>query len=435
MTLNFSSYSVFPASIRADEDFGSTRCDRSAEGFEKPFWASRGIENPCGNGGDGGRTDRNGSCDPVDLLPSDPFGMELSTTLGNTFTAIAGWIEDFSVNSGDHRVGTGAVFEGLNCYWVSSSAAQLNYGDAYDGWVGERSLGSLGYEAENGVFKHAVDVEEFSDSRDAESTHSSGGDEGAPHEGLLFALGYLGVRDLLSAERVCRSLHSAVQNDPLLWRCISIDSSLSEKITDDDLLQLSERAQGNLKCLSLVGCSRITDDGLKHVLENNPRLRKLSVPGCVRLSVAGLINALKVVKSSGMPGIKHLELGRLFSVSQEQFEELKFLLGIDQLQQPKSRKPRFYHLSRSSLACDDECAIDIEMCPECQKFKLVYDCPSEHCHGEVSKKCRACDVCIPRCIQCGKCIKDCKYVETFCLEYLCSGCWKQPAMIPESMEK
>ncbi|XP_026655836.1 F-box protein SKIP14 [Phoenix dactylifera] len=430
MTLNFSSYSVFPASIRADEDFGSARCDRSAEGFDKPPLSSRGIENPYGNGGDGGRADRNGSCDPVDLLPSDPFGMELSTTLSNTFTAIAGWIEDFSLNSGDRKLGSGAFFEGLSYHWVS----QLNYGGAYDGWVGQRSSGSLGYEAKNGVFKHAVDVEEFSDSGDAEIAHSSGGDEGAPHEGLLFALGYLGVQDLLSVERVCRSLHSAVQNDPLLWRCIEIDSFLSEKITDDDLLQLSERAQGNLQCLILVGCSRITDDGLKHVLENNPRLRKLSVPGCVRLSVEGLINALKVVKSSGMLGIKHLELGRLFSVSQEQFEELKFLLGTDQLQQPKSRKPRFYHLGRSSLACDDERAIDIEMCPGCQKFKLVYDCPSERCHGEVSK-CRACDVCIARCIQCGKCIKDCKYFETFCLEYLCSGCWKQPAMIQESMEK
>lgn len=287
MTLNFSSYSVFPASIRADEEFGSTRCDRSAEGFDKPFWSSRGIENPCGNGGDAGRADRNGSCDPVDLLPSDPFGMELSTTLGNTFTAIAGWIEDFSMNSGDHKVGSGSVFEGLNYYWVSSSATQLNYGGAYDGWVGERSLGSLGYEAERGVFKHAADAGEFSDSRDSEVAHSNGGDEGAPHEGLLFALSYLGVRDLLSVKRVCRSLHSAVQNDPLLWRCIAIDSSLSEKITDDDLLQLSHRAQGNLQCLSLVGCSRITDDGLKHVLENNPRLRKVctQMTSCLSLTV------------------------------------------------------------------------------------------------------------------------------------------------------
>jgi hypothetical protein len=41
-------------------------------------------------------------------------------------------------------------------------------------------------------------------------------------------------------------------------------------------LQLTNRAQGNLQCLSLVECPRITDDGLKHVLENNPRLTKVS---------------------------------------------------------------------------------------------------------------------------------------------------------------
>jgi hypothetical protein len=104
----------------------------------------------------------------------------------------------------------------------------------------------------------------------------SEGDKEAPHAAFAFALGYLGVRDLLVVETVCRSLRSTVQSDPLLWRSIHIDQPLNEKITDDVLLQLTNRAQGNLQCLSLVECPRITDDGLKHVLENNPRLTKVS---------------------------------------------------------------------------------------------------------------------------------------------------------------
>ncbi|CAL9038780.1 unnamed protein product [Musa banksii] len=200
---------------------------------------------------------------------------------------------------------------------------------------------------------------------------------------------------------------------------------LGEKITDDVLLRLTQRAQGNLQCLSLSGCSRITDDGVKCVLDNNPKLKKLSVAGCVRLSLDGIINNLKAFRSQGTPGIEHLKLGRLFSISGEQFGALKLLLGIDQHQQAQAQKPRFYHTSDSSLVCDDDCVIDVEMCPVCQKYKLVYDCPSEGCQEKGPKHCRACDFCIARCIQCGKCIKDCMYVETFCLEYLCSGCWKE----------
>jgi hypothetical protein len=100
--------------------------------------------------------------------------------------------------------------------------------------------------------------------------------DGAPHPAFAFALGYLGVRDLLLVETVCRSLRYTVRSDPLLWRSIHIDQPLNEKITEDVLLQLTDRAQGNLQCLSLVKCPRITDDGLKQLLKSNPRLTKVS---------------------------------------------------------------------------------------------------------------------------------------------------------------
>ena len=85
------------------------------------------------------------------------------------------------------------------------------------------------------------------------------------------------LSDLLVVERVCKSLHSTVRGDPLLWRSIHVDQPLNERITDDVLLQLTNRAQGHLQCLSLVECTRITDDGLKRILEGNPKLTKVSM--------------------------------------------------------------------------------------------------------------------------------------------------------------
>lgn len=68
-----------------------------------------------------------------------------------------------------------------------------------------------------------------------------------------------------------------MRGDTLLWKNIHIDQPLNEKITDDVLLQLSNRAQGNLQSLSLVECPRITDDGLRRVIESNPKLSKVSI--------------------------------------------------------------------------------------------------------------------------------------------------------------
>ncbi|KAI7993473.1 Homogentisate 1,2-dioxygenase [Camellia lanceoleosa] len=48
-------------------------------------------------------------------------------------------------------------------------------------------------------------------------------------------------------------------------------------------------AQGTLHCLSLVECLRISDSGLKRVLECNAGLTKLNVPGYVSLSVEGIL--------------------------------------------------------------------------------------------------------------------------------------------------
>ncbi|KAF8408378.1 hypothetical protein HHK36_007527 [Tetracentron sinense] len=378
-----------------------------------------------------------------------------------TFTAITGWLEDLEADSvGFRRDEVGAMREDyqlVNFIWNRATRFQTEPGNMgideesnpagrSDAWMEDKELGDGSCDS---GFESDCNVEEFlsfgnEDTRLASHGtkefregigSSSDGDGGAPHEALLIALGYLGVQDLLSAERVCKSLCSAVQNDPLLWRSIHIDQSLSERITDDALLQLISRAQGSLQCLSLVECPRITDEGLKRVLESNPRLTKLSVPGCTRLSVEGIVNNLKAFKSFSTHGIKHLRIGGLYGISNEHFEELKFLLGAENHMQLNT-KPHFYH-SAFYLSCDDDRVMDIEMCPRCQNLRLVYDCPAESCQEEhhATQLCRACILCIARCVQCGRCVNDREYEETFCLDLFCLDCWKQLLRCQERLEE
>lgn len=100
---------------------------------------------------------------------------------------------------------------------------------------------------------------------------------GEPHYGLFLTLYYLGLQDLMSVAKVCKSLHAAVKNDPLLWQSIQVEHPLSERLTDDALLKLAEMSRGHLLDLSLVQCLKITDDGLKQVLDISPKLTKVSV--------------------------------------------------------------------------------------------------------------------------------------------------------------
>ncbi|KAM7269293.1 hypothetical protein ACFE04_024790 [Oxalis oulophora] len=261
-----------------------------------------------------------------------------------------------------------------------------------------------------------------------------------PHPAIEFALRCLGVRDLLSVERVCSSLHSAIKNDPLLWRSIRIESPLHEKITDDVLLQLTNRAQGNLQCLSLEDCTRITDDGLKRVLDSNPRLMKLSVPGCTRLSIDGVVKNIKAFNSmmGTQQGLKYLRVGGLFGVTHAHFEELKLLLGIDSEMPQLTHKPHFFTGTKAYLSLEDDRALDVEMCPRCQNMRLVYDCPTKICQAkEVDDAlgcCRACTLCIARCFDCGRCVNGSEYEEMFCLESVCSDCLKQHAKCQEGQD-
>ncbi|CAK7328223.1 unnamed protein product [Dovyalis caffra] len=348
----------------------------------------------------------------------------------------AGGFEDFDgdlgsppaelgTNGDDKSVVDDGVFVGLDLFFNGAWGLQPQKGNLNISAVSTQDHSFSGSGVDCGVNAGGFDSEtNISNWDDCEEGTELGGE---PHDALFFALGYLRVKDLLMVEKVCRSLCAAVRGDTLLWRSIHIDQPLSDKITNEALFKLTNRAQGTLQSLSLGECIRITDSGLMQVLESNPRLTKLCVPGCVNLTIDGILFNLRALKSSGTLIIKRIRIGGLFGVTEKQFEELESLLGVGHMH-PRAKNLQFHRVGQLYPCCDDDDrAIDVERCPKCQKVKLVYDCPAESCQGkdQANQLCRACTLCIPRCSCCGCCIKDCEYVETFCLDFLCFGCLKQ----------
>lgn len=481
MALNYSHPPVFPAHTSENNMWTVNGClaegtsEKYGDYYSKPWPANPGeMEDRHFSRRD--RVDRgyspeSNAGDIVDLLPSDPFGMDIHTT----FTALTGWLEDLEVDyvrSNSLRMGQENydLFAGWNLIWNNalksrpfSSSVQSN--EKLNSSILSFSSSPQVYEKTDETLDAISKVDEyggvtemegplapynnefqpackeacvvgFSDKKAScspelqygEKVEGAAKSEEAPHDAFKFCLMYLGVKDLLSVERVCSSLRSEVRGELLLWKSIHIDQPLNEKITDDILLELASRADGTLQCLSLVECPKITDNGIKRILETNPRLTKLFVPGCTRLTIEGIFNNIWTHNSNkDVPGIKYLRIGGLYGVTREHYEELKSLLGTDDHKLKSCHKPHFYHQGNFYLPYDDDRAIDIEMCPRCEKFRLVYDCPSEGCQvkDKASQVCRACTLCIARCAQCGRCINDNEYEETFCLDLLCSDCFKQ----------
>lgn len=259
---------------------------------------------------------------------------------------------------------------------------------------------------------------------------------GPPHAALNFVLGYLGTRELLVVESVCKSLQSTAEGDPFFWRNINICGKLDVKITDDVLLKLTSKAQGGLESLSLVNCIMISDDGLNEVLLNNPKVTKLCVPGCTRLTIGGIVDNLKAFKSRGGPGIKHLSIAGMYGVTEVHFKELeKLLVGIENFTHLNTREPRFYRGGEPRFpSSNGGRVIDIERCPKCMNMRIVYDCPVVGCKGikegdtnpdANTPRCRACTLCIARCNWCGRCIDETVHEETFCLDLRCIDCGKE----------
>ena len=328
MALNFSRRPVFPARLSEENLVSPIRIangylldgisEKNGDSFGRPWHSNREVENPFGYGDryERGSSQEAVSKDILDVLPSDPFGMDMSTT----FTALTGWLEDLEVDYGGYggdevlaSDGSYQIFAELNFIWDKAMRFQAFPGNAvadpkskvakgFD-WCSEEKRGvgpschhdcgsgsSVNNALSFGNENWGVTARKSDDST-IDNGICSDEDGGAPHGALGFALAHLGLRDLLVVERVCSSLHSAVRGDSLLWRSIQIDQPLNEKITDDVLLQLANRAQGNLQCLSLVECPRITDDGLRRVLERNLKITKVSI-SLIRFQIGNFGGAL-----------------------------------------------------------------------------------------------------------------------------------------------
>lgn len=230
-----------------------------------------------------------GSDEITDLLPSDPFNMEGST---QGLTALTGWLEDFQKDFG-FKVDENEVarFDSF-----LTGKMRIHEDARFQLIDGNRKLFGMnfreGLDGGHGRMDGKKEIMDFSDEKYwnlGDTTHNDQGginnhggmDGGNPSDALLLALGYLGLKDLLVVERVCKPLHDAVIGDPLLWRNINIYHPFCTKITNDILIKLTNRAQGHLHSLSLFHCSKLTDAGLKHVLDRNPNLSKVSCFSCV----------------------------------------------------------------------------------------------------------------------------------------------------------
>lgn len=250
-----------------------------------------------------------------------------------------------------------------------------------------------------------------------------------PAEALFYALSYMNLKEILSLERVCKSFRDWVRSDILLWQQLHVEPPLSKSFTDEALLQLASRSKGQLRCLSLVDCLRVTEAAVEQVVYSNPRISKLCLPGCSRVSAEAVMRMVKTLtdcRASGVPYLKQLRIRNIYGLTTEHLNCLKAMLGEGEQLDIGSRMPQFYHNGHYSFSCDDQRQIDVETCPKCSNVRLVYDCTRERCQqrrGNKFRECRACILCIVRCEECGRCINDNDYEETFCLDLLCSSCW------------
>eukprot|EP00249_Psilotum_nudum_P022040 c28352_g1_i1 orf=394-2625(-) len=264
---------------------------------------------------------------------------------------------------------------------------------------------------------------------DRECFELESGFDGMPPYALFYTFSYLSLQDLLTIEIVCKSFRNFVRDDTSLWLKLHVEPPLSKRLTDEVFLQLAARAKGQLQCLSLVDCFRVTENAVEQVVRSNPRLFKLCLPGCSRVSAEAVMRMVKehvAHKATGMVGLTQLRIRNIYGLTREHLDGLHSILGHGLQTETTSHQPQFYHNGHSTFSCDDQRPIDVEACPKCGNARVVYDCTRDRCQqrqGSAFQQCRGCIFCIARCEECGRCINDNDYEETFCLDLLCSACW------------
>ncbi|XP_023551551.1 F-box protein SKIP28-like [Cucurbita pepo subsp. pepo] len=256
---------------------------------------------------------------------------------------------------------------------------------------------------------------------------------GPPHEALFLVLSYLPLFEILSMGAVCVSLRDAVEHDVLPWLHLAVDRPLSSRLNDYILERIARKADGRLRTLALINCFKISDSALHEVVENNPLLTKLYVPGCTSLTPEGVIRAVETL-SQHSHNLNSLMIGGIYNIENEHLEVLKYhlLKNGSQQQQQQQQQRRLYHkyIEAWKLLRNEYMAmIDVEMCPKCQEIGKVYDCSRERCKIKQEQnsgaECRGCSGCVPRCEECGGCVDGDETEEAVCAGILCTSCWLQ----------
>ncbi|XP_019164557.1 PREDICTED: F-box protein SKIP28 [Ipomoea nil] len=256
-----------------------------------------------------------------------------------------------------------------------------------------------------------------------ESEEGSSEQSGPPPEAMFLILAYLPLYELLCMRQVCRSLRDAVNGDILPWLNITVEPPLHSRVSDDILMKMTAMADGRLASLALLNCFKITDDGLLRVIQKNPRINKLYIPGCTGITPEGVIKAVKLLTNSNNHRLKTLKISGIYNVTKEDLQTLCNLLGKTQNHHHHQNPKNLYHKRRDISKIrgeeEDDPSIDIDECPKCGEVRAVFDCPRESC------SCRGCIICIRRCEECGVCMvgEEEEQSEAACADDLCLGCW------------
>ncbi|MED6157278.1 hypothetical protein PIB30_021928 [Stylosanthes scabra] len=235
-------------------------------------------------------------------------------------------------------------------------------------------------------------------------------EECCPHEAMFLVLGYLPVNELLLMSQVCKSLRDAVNNDVLPWLNILVQRPLSSRLSDDRLINITSKANGNLKTLCLINCIHITNHALQTVVSQNPHITKLHIPGCSSITPEGVVAAVTTL-CQGSNCLRSLRINGIYNLQRDHLHTLASCLNINN---NLALEPLLYHERHRER---ERIAIDLEECPKCYEVREVYECPKGDC------KCRACSFCIPRCENCGGCIASGEVEEGACSDILCLNCW------------
>lgn len=240
----------------------------------------------------------------------------------------------------------------------------------------------------------------------------------SPHEALFLTLTYLPLLQLLSISETCTSMRDGVFNDVLPWIHIKVDCVLSHRLSDQTLIKYASKANGRLLSLVINKSVKITDDGLQQVIQQNPFIRKLHVPGCSGLTPDGIITMVKTLSNHG-PYLTSLKVNGLYKINHHHLETLRSILTKNLKKNNKSPNPN--HLISSNHEKNDS-PIDVDICPICNQVRQVFSCSKDDCTRK-RNFCKGCSYCITRCVDCGKCIDEVEEVEAACEHNLCLECW------------